>query len=249
MNEFYRRMDIRNQSKSKLAEIILRDHNSQDTLVIDIGAGSCVIDRMLLEGGFEGHIIAIDAKTQAPLKDHRFHFFHGEAIQETLRCFLHMAGFRHIVFVLSAILHELSKEDRADLLHLIRISKRIGEVAMLIREPVFGPGLIKPFAQIRYEYDASLEEYIGLHAIDWLSDDQLIINWLFARSYGPEAWEREKREGRFTFSLEDIESFARIADLQMEWIEDDKDPFYESTLPFGLYDILTRTGNIIMMKG
>jgi len=249
MNEFYKRMNVRNDSKRKVAYEILDHYNTRDTLVIDVGAGSCVIDQMLIDGKFNGDIIAIDKNREAPhMNFEGMLFLKADAVRGVIQAF-QFQRYDRVVFVLSAVLHEMSYEDRTDLFHLIRLYKRFAEVVVIIREPIFSLDLASWEGIPSREDSADFEEYHKLHEIAGLSEQHLFINYCFAKSYGSDAWEREKHEGRFFFSLDDILGLAKIAGCHMESISYDHDEFYKETLPYGLYDKLAYTGNIIILKG
>lgn len=250
MTEFYERMNIRNQGKTRIVDIIMSEYDSTDTLVIDVGAGSCVIEQMLVERGFKGHMVAIDHKAKPPIKNDSLLFLDEDAYAGVVECFnYYTSGFRRVVFVLSAILHELSKEDINDLFYLIRIMKRYNDIAVLIREPLFDAGLLHPlFVHVVDRSEEKFYEYAELHKGEYCNE-QLFVNYCFAASYGPKAWGREQYEGRFTFTLHDIKRFADIAQLKIALIEQERDEFYKNTLPYGLYDRLNWTGNLIVMEG
>ena len=257
MNEFYERMNIRNQGKTRIADIILSEYDSKDTLIVDVGAGSCVIEQMLVERGFKGRMRAIDRNPNAmeSLDSRWFKHFtpdSRDAISGVMDAILWAKGYmKRIVFVLSAVLHELTKQDREDLFYLIRISKRYANVTVLIREPLFEFDLVdlKHGGLPVDMEDRRFLEYFDIHIGEFPSYAQLFTNFCFAKSYGYDAWEREKHEGRFTLTLDDVKRFTDIAQLKIAMIEKERDEFYKDTLPYGLYDKLKWTGNLIVMEG
>ena len=151
MAEFHRRLDIASEGKRRLADEAMGfdGFDGSDTLVIDLGAGTCVIERLLLERGFKGSACAIDRQGSAPgwmASAPGFRFMKGDAIDRLtpLMGKLREKGKgQHVVFVLSAVLHEMAKEDREDLAALIRIASRRTEatVHLIVREAAYGPDL------------------------------------------------------------------------------------------------------------
>lgn len=256
MTEFYERMNVRNQGKTRIVDIIMSEYDSKDNLVIDVGAGSCIIEQMLVERGFKGRMRAIDKNPNAmeSLDSRWFKHFtpdSRDAISGVMDAILWSKGYeKKIVFILSAVLHELTKQDREDLFHLIRISKRYANVTVLIREPLFDFRLINLSSgglPVNTN-DKDFLEYFNIHVGEFPHYAQLFANYCFAASYGPEAWEREKHEGRFTFTMDDISHFAKIAELNISEVERERDEFYKNTIPYGIYDRLNWTGTLIKLE-
>lgn len=255
MDEFHRRLDIANEGKKRVADEVMC-FNKPDTLVIDLGAGTCVIERLLLERGFKGSAYAIDRQGSAPdwmASAPGFLFVKGDIIDRftPLMGKLRRKGKgQHVVFVLSAVLHEMTKEEREDLAALIRVASRRTEarVHLIVREAVYGPiidcgpgiGRILADVSIPAELKGKWAEYAKIHRYEW-PYDVLFANFCFAVSYGPESWERERKEGRYALSENDLRDFASDCGFRVEteWFE--KDPLYASTLPFGLFEALQYT--------
>ena len=254
MTEFYERMNVRNQGKTRIADIILQNYDSKYTLIVDVGAGSCVIEQMLVDGGFKGSMVAIDKNPNAMSDTDLFKSvipMNRDAILGVMSTILFAGGReKRIVFILSAVLHELTPQDRTDLFHLIRIAKKYFGVTVLIREPIFDFKLIdlSSGGLPVNTNDKDFLEYFNIHVGEFPHYAQLFANYCFAASYGHEAWEREKHEGRFTFTMDDISRFAKIAELNISEVERERDEFYKNTLPYGLYDRLNWTGTLIKLE-
>ena len=254
MDEFHRRLDIANEGKKRLADEAMR-FNDPDTLVIDLGAGTCVIERLLLDRGFKGSAYAVDREGETPYwmaSTPGFLFIEGDIID---RFTPFMSKLRrkgkgqHVVFVLSAVLHELTKEERQDLAALIRVASRYTEakVHLIVREAVYGSDISDSPEIDRVAVTSNVAgfgnkwlEYFRLHRHEW-PHDVLFANFCFALSYGIESWERERKEGRYTLSENDLRDFVSACGFRVdtEWFE--KDPLYASTLPFGLFEALPYT--------
>lgn len=254
MDEFHRRLDIANEGKKRVTDEVMR-FNNPDTLVIDLGAGTCVIERLLLERGFKGSACAIDRQGSAPgwmASAPGFRFVKGDIIDKfaPLMGKLRRKGNgQHVVFVLSAILHEMTKEDRQDLAALIRIASRHTEarVHLIVREAVYGPSIgyspeiddIAVTSNIA-GFERKWLEYAKLHRYEW-TQDVLFANFCFALSYGTESWARERKEGRYTLSESDLRDFVTACGCRIDDDWSEKDPLYETTLPFGLFKALPYT--------
>ena len=222
MNEFYNRMNIKNGGKTEVALQILTKFNDKDTLVIDVGAGTCVIDKMLLEADFKGSIIAIDHNDNCDIKPtNNFQFLCNDlllSMTDLMLFQLPTEKYKTIVIILSAILHELSKEDLQYLAFLINT-----------------------FTSFSYEF----KEYKKIHVSNNWSEEITFINFCFLKSYGPNSWDREKHEGRFTYNDEEIHDFVKKCGLEILAVTYEQDEFYKNTLPFDMYDNISYTGTLL----
>lgn len=255
MDEFHRRLDIASDGKSRLADEIMR-LNSARTIVVDLGAGTCVLERLLAERGFEGWSYAIDRSI--PEECRKIH--HGTAFQnDIVRGLIDLMpdllshsverGTDDIVFVLSAVIHELGEQERKDLSSLLRIACRFSNARthLIVREAAYDPimaydsgiGALSVAANLG-DLAPKWTEYYNLHKFEWPSD-MLFANFCFAVSYGPDSWERERLEGRYSLSESKLRDFIGECGFRVasEWAE--RDPLYASTLPFGVYEALKYT--------
>ena len=247
MNDFYERMNVRNCGKTKVAQYILENFNSEKTLVLDLGAGTCVIDQLLLENGFKGDITAIDRQPKSAIEDQsHFKFIRDDLINALTDLLKPAKQYKRVVIILSAILHELSKKDLIDLAALIRIINRSTYVYMIIREPVITNALIaKEFVVIDEE---DFETYKSLHKHNNWTERIAFINYCFLKSYGEGSWEREKNEGRFTFTCNELSSFINSCGCKTMEMEFEKDEFYKDTLPHKMYQKISYTGTLTVCR-
>jgi len=74
------------------------------------------------------------------------------------------------------------------------------------------------------------------------------VNYCFLKSYGPDSWEREKHEGRFTFTAGQIKAFVKECGCRITHHSYEKDEFYKDTLPNGVYNALSHTGTILVCE-
>ena len=249
MNEFYNRMNIKNGGKTEVALQILTKFNDKDTLVIDVGAGTCVIDKMLLEADFKGSIIAIDHNDNCDIKPtNNFQFLCNDlllSMTDLMLFQLPTEKYKTIVIILSAILHELSKEDLQYLSFLINTFTSFSyvNVNLIIREPIDTNLLIKKTFEIHNSKE--FKEYKKIHVSNNWSEEITFINFCFLKSYGPNSWDREKHEGRFTYNDEEIHDFVKKCGLEILAVTYEQDEFYKNTLPFDMYDNISYTGTLL----
>lgn len=246
MNDFYARMNIKNCGKQKVARIILDKFNNKDTLVLDLGAGTCVIDQMLVGSGFKGSIIAIDHNNKCTVTEtERFSFICDDLFHGFMNRIALIKSYQTVVIVLSAILHELDQNELKDLAAMIRTVKHFTDVNLIIREPVIMPALIEKRFKI-IETD-EFKFYKELHNKNNWKKEIAFINYCFLKSYGEGSWEREKNEGRFTYDLNQIKQFSidcGLAKIDIEAFE--KDEFYKNTLPYEMYEKINYTGTLLV---
>lgn len=249
MNDFYARMNVQNANKRRVAQLILDKFNNKHTLVLDLGAGTCVIDQMLIDGNFKGDIIAIDHNDKCLVTEtKKFKFECNDLFCGFANRIPMIKDYKKVVIVLSAIIHELKPKELRDLAAMIRTVKHFTNVTLMIREPVITPVLIdKHFAIVETE---DFKEYLGLHKKDNWPIEVAFINYCFLKSYGEGSWEREKNEGRFTYDYNQVEQFANHCGFVKVDIEAfERDEFYKDTLPYGIYEKIRYTGTLIVCKG
>lgn len=249
MDEFYTRMNVRNTSKREVANYILDSLNDEKTLVFDLGAGTCVIDQMLLENGFKGKIIAIDHNKQNIIKHPNLLFICDDLIFVLADVLPFVKQCSNVVIILSAILHELSKKDLSDLAALIKVINRFTCVHMIIREPAITNALIRStFTVNEIVEEEDFKTYKSLHKHNKWSNQIAFINYCFVKSYGENSWEREKNEGRFTFTYKEILSFISKCGCKLVGAIFEKDEFYKDTLPYDMYQKISYTGTLIVSR-
>ena len=203
MDNFYSRMNIKTSGKKKVADFVLKNFNDKHTLVLDLGAGTCVIDQMLLDGEFKGSIIAVDHNDKCAVQETKnFEFVCDDLFSGFVNRMPMIKNYKKVVIVLSAIIHELDAKELRDLAALIRTVKHFTNVSLIIREPVITPLLIeKHFAIIKSD---EFEFYRKLHKKNDWPREIAFINYCFLKSYGEGSWEREKNEGRFTYTFKEV---------------------------------------------
>ena len=244
MNQFYDRMNILNPSKYKIVEFILE--NDFD-LVLDLGAGSCVIEQSLLRHKFKGDIIAIEQNPVTTIKSSRkCKIIQDDIIYGTYCMLKPINKHKNVCIVLSAILHELSERTLHELETLINLIK--GKVTLYIREPLITDQLIAYDCDgVGVVVDDDYLVYKGLHKGQW-SEEVTFINYCFLKSYGVDSWGREKKEGRFTFTGDEVAHFVSECWCIVEDVQFEKDSFYRKTLPYGLYEKLNYTGSTVIAR-
>lgn len=241
MNTFQTRMNVLNPSKKKIVDFILE--NDFD-LVLDLGAGTCVIEQSLLRHKYKGHIIAIEQNPVTTLKSTRRCKILQDDIIFGTYCMLNQINkYKNVCIVLSAILHELSERRLHELATIINLIN--GKIMLYIREPIITGALLNDRISIVESEDYLA--YKALHLNQW-SDTIMFINYCFLKSYGPDSWEREKKEGRFTFNVDEIAQFISECYCIVTDMDFEKDPFYEKTLPYGLYQKIDYTGSTIIAR-
>lgn len=248
MDNFYERMNIQNANKQRLAQLILDRFNNEHTLVLDLGAGTCVIDQMLIDGGFRGHMIAIDHNNRCLVTRRKnFEFERNDLLRGFNNRLPVIMSYDKIVIVMSAIIHELGAYQLRYLSEMIRTIQFFTNVTLIIREPVITSLLIdNPPVLVETE---DFKEYLNLHKKNNWPIGIAFINYCFVKSYGPESWEREKNEGRFTYDYSQIKQFANdcgFAKAEIKAFERDK--FYKDTLPYGIYEKISYTGTLIVCE-
>lgn len=251
MNEFYKRMNIPNSGKIQIVERIVRFFNNKETLVLDLGAGSCVIERLLMRVKFKGSIIAIERNEIEGLSSKfgnykKCEIVHDDLFSGTLDRILKIKSFKTVVVVLSAILHELTQEELYRLAALIKLIGYIADVNLIVREPLATDDLIKEPLDIVKTNDYFI--YKGLHKRENWSEEITFINYCFLKSYGEQSWDREKFEGRFTFTYSEMKDFIEQCGCEMFNLEFQKDEFYKKTLPYGIFDKIKWTGTSFCAK-
>lgn len=241
-DRFDERMAVRTDGKRRLAEHIME--YAPDS-VIDLGCGECAVGAILREMGYAGKIIAVDKRAGAPNPKLGITFARQD-ILEYMRNASKQAG--RVAIVLSAVLHEIT--GFYELAHLIL--EKFPDWLLLIREPVWSSGTLSGTLKSKLpdipDSDAGYGEYVWLNMTRGWTDDQMVANYLFARSYGPGSWKREKREGRFTFDAKDIENFIQECGGWRYETEYEHDPIYEKTLPYGAGKSFNYTGTLIVCR-
>ena len=257
MNEFYKRMNIRNSGKTTIADFIMNESlNNEKTLVLDLGAGSCVIEQMLTEQNFKGSMLAIDKnKTDIQINNDKFEFLVGDLIEEAVIRLLQIISYDTVIIVLSAVLHELNKIQINELITLIRMIGKRSTIYLVIREPLITKNLITQklkinfLEKIRISFDTKFKEYKKMHRANKWNKKVTFLNYCFLKSYGEQSWKREKYEGRYTFTEKEMLNFVKECGCMYPTIYYEKDEFYKTTLPYDIYDKIYHTSNLIITKG
>lgn len=241
-DRFDERMAIRTDGKRRLAEHIVE---YAPDAVIDLGCGECAVGAILREMGYEGRIIAVDKRAGAPKRGLNITFVKQDILEYMRNA---SKQTRRIAIVLSAVLHEIT--GFYELAHLIL--EKFPDCLLLIREPIWSSGTLSGTLKSSLPdiplSDEKYGEYVRLNAHRGWTYDQIEANYLFARSYGPGSWEREKHEGRFTFDAKDIENFIQECGGWRYETEYEHDPIYEKTLPYGAGKSFNYTGTLIVCR-
>ena len=151
-----------------------------------------------------------------------------------------------MVVVLSAILHELTWQELHELATIIKLINCVSTVILLIREPLIMDSLIKK--DITVIPSKELEIYKNYHSSNHWNNEITFINYCFLKSYGEQSWDREKYEGRFTFTREEMCEFIEECGCELDMLEFEKDEFYKGTLPYGIYDKINYTSTLILAR-
>jgi len=243
MTEFYERMNVQNKEKMEIVNYVMNMFNHKNTLVLDLGAGSFVIEKMLRENKFRGSMIAIEKNAVECKPMTRCEIVQGDIFYGTLSRIKKICKFKNVIVVLSAILHELDEHKMGMIADLIKLIGHTTNVHLAIREPMITSDLfVKDFDVIK---DAKFEEYQSLHRNQW-SDQVTFLNYCFLLSYGPEAWERESHEGRFTFTYMELLNFICRCGCEIDYVGYESNPFYQHTLPYDMFDNVKYTGTLIL---
>ena len=256
-SDFDNRMSILCPGKAKIVKAILEDDFD---LVFDLGAGQCVIGLELAKNNFFGLIVSVDKDKPSNWSDNSDesmckHCF----IQDSLGHFadtykVKKAG--RIAVVLSAVLHELDIDEFIRVQNFLSELSRKYDVAVFIREPYYDDKLfIGSFVEnevlrVMVRKDEQYEEYLNAPKKSWALRDVAryssvsYLNYMFLLSYGEEAWEREKHEGRFTFSWEQICDFLNECGLSVAYKYYERDPVYANL--GSIYDSIRYTSCLIV---
>lgn len=233
MTEFQNRMNILNKNKNKIIEFILQ--NNFD-LILDLGAGTCVIEQNLPD---HIHKIAIE-KNPLNIQINNTEIICDDIIHALKNKINEINQYKSVCVILSAVLHELNKTQLRQLSNLLN---QIQNKTIYIREPLITDCLItEPFQVID---SPKFNEYKSLHS--W-NEEITFINYCFLISYGENSWDREKLEGRFTFTFEEMVDFIEKCGVSITKIFMECDEFYKQTLPYDMYDKIHYTGNLIIAK-
>lgn len=243
MTEFYERMNVQNKEKAEIVNYVMDMFNDKNTLVLDLGAGSFVIEKMLRENKFKGSMIAIEKNAVECKPMTRCEIVQDDIFYGTLSRIKKICKFKHVVIILSAVLHELSKQKLEKIADLIRLIGHTTHIHLAIREPIITDDLFTEDFEILV--DEKYLEYKDLHRREW-TERVTFLNYCFLLSYGEEAWKRESREGRFTFTLMEIMDFISKCGCEIDSFDEEHNPFYQHTLPYDMYDKIRYTGTLII---
>lgn len=257
--DFNDRMSILCPGKAKIVKAILEDDYD---LVLDLGAGQCVIGLELAKNGFNGQIISVDnIKTdQLSPEDKKKVHFRIDSIGHFADTFnVDNCGYGpiyRIAIILSAVLHELDIDE------FIRLQNFIGElgrkysVTVFIREPYYDENLLISNALETYvqsmdafnlDIEPKFKEYLDASKKSWALPGAPLhiqyINYKFLLSYGEDAWEREKCEGRFTFSWAQLSDFINECALSVKYKYYERDSVYSK---LDIYNIIRYTSCLIV---
>ena len=232
MNEFNKRMSILNKGKSKIIDTILR---LQPDVVLDLGAGQCVIGLELAKKGYSGHIIAVDKEISKTFtkkdKNEVYTMSLGDFVDQAE---VQVLKHKKVAIVLSAVLHELDIDEYTKVQTLVTdINQIAADLTVFIREPYYDDKLIyRPicpdFAKDEKFNDYRLENKKSWAMQNGIPLDVMYMNYLFLLAYGPDSWDREKSEGRFTFSLEQIQDFIASTGLSVVYKYYERDEMYKN---------------------
>ena len=100
--------------------------------------------------------------------------------------------------------------------------------------------------QISFKED--FKTYKSLHKHNNWTERIAFINYCFLKSYGEGSWEREKNEGRFTFTCTELSSFINSCGCKTMEMEFEKDEFYKDTLPHKMYQKISYTGTLTVCR-
>lgn len=257
--DFNDRMSILCPGKAKIVKAILEDDYD---LVLDLGAGQCVIGLELAKNGFNGQIISVDnIKTdQLSPEDKKKVHFRIDSIGHFADTFeldkYEFDSYCKIAIVLSAVLHELDLDEFIRLQNFISELSRKYSVTVFIREPYYDDKLLISDALETYvqsmdafnlDIEPKFKEYLNAPKKSWALPGVPLhiqyINYKFLLSYGEDAWEREKSEGRFTFSWEQLSNFLCECNLSVNYKYYERDSVYSK---LDLYNLIRYTSCLIV---
>lgn len=257
MNTFKERMSLLPLGKQRIADSILQSDIRKNTIIVDLGAGACTIEKRLIKRLCPFDILAIDKKflinpntAIEGVDNFRHHFVTADVCEAFKNYAPFIETFEHVIIIMSAILHELKKEKISEICKVIAQLKN-KNITLYIREPIID-FMFKDQFEFRRLIPASVledEQNMFYRANFEDSNTEVdFVNYCFARSYGEEAWKRESKERRFAFSFDALLSIIKSSNLFLSSIQLDKDKTYKQTLPYDIYDKITHTSAVIIAK-
>lgn len=206
--------------KLKLVQKVV---DAKRTNVLDLGAGTGILSRLISEKGIKCSAVDNNFKVDEYHNGEFITYYPVDLIK-----FVSNTDEKFDCVILSAVLHELPKEDYKFLQKNLKkiITK---DCLILIREPYYEKVKVqgeknyyRPFKSYN-EQQKAVKKIITLTPDDFSNSFNMtpkisevhvpfpvkILSMSFTYSYGKDSWEREKNEYRYTFSLNKLLKFCR----------------------------------------
>lgn len=188
--------------------------------VVDLGAGTGMIARQISEFGIKVSAVDLNFKADGIKNTPLLTYYPCDLVR-----FVYNIDEKFDCIILSAVLHELSREDFSLLAKGLKKIADPDGCMIIIREPYFErmpDGRIRPFKTKELQEiipkiigistpDRNREEFLDTPKKSEISVPNCIkyLNMAFTYSYGADSWYREVKENRYAFSKKVLVSFCK----------------------------------------
>ncbi len=264
--EFGKRMDTAEDKKT------LVEYAAGSKFVLDLGAGTGKISRDIAEA-YNSQVDAVDIQFKDNCQNSGNVTYYGIGIKEFLYREAELKGAKkkYDCIILSAILHELGKED-IKALQIYLPALMSDNCRILIREPFYDQTLGPVLEKDRVTFcdlvssNVSAKKVVEFMQTPKLSSDNYVSNMVnfgsfidyanlaFTISYGEQSWAREVQELRYARSLDWCKAFFNFTNrpftgFQVMPILDTtyRTHFKNAGIPAEAFDLIQYTGMIVVV--
>lgn len=260
---FGRQMDGA-EDKQRIVELVV---DGKCKNVVDLGAGTGMIAKQISERGIKASAVDSNFKIDGYKNTDLLTYYPCDLIK-----FVAETEEKFDCIILSAVLHELSREDFNYLKRRLKKIISPDGCMIIIREPYYekmADGRVRPFKT--KELYKSIPKLIRTLTPDGFENDFINtpklserkvpdgirkLNMAFTYSYGKDSWYRELKENRFAFSREELDNFCKKilgADgtkMSYEFFDKDyKKYFADCGYVDGILDSIEYTNCLIVADG
>ncbi len=225
--EFGKQMDA-SPDKKEVADLVIKYNRK---MVLDLGAGTGIISKLISEAGITCVAVDNNFKTEDIKSTEKLIYVPMDLVtfvKNQVDVFKYSLTKypKYDCIILSAVLHELNKKEfnylKKNLCKIVT-----DDCIVIIREPYYqrwhdDKRICLPFTSLE-EQNIAMEEILNVTDKDFqklfndtkkLSERRVpypikVLNMAFTYSYGKDSWDREVKEYRYTFSYKDLVKFIK----------------------------------------